>query len=322
MRHNKLELKHPGSFMEARQSCRKLARELGFSTADQTRLVTAVSEITRNVIVYAGEGVYTVADDSTENANIIRVIIEDFGSGIVDVDKALEPGFTTSGGLGMGLPSAKQLVHDFSINSQPGHTIVKLKMIKPHKKVELKQYTGEGVCTVTDKSDKEPSVIHMMVEDHGSGIDDVDKTLDPGVTNVPLKMIEPHKKVELKHHNDIMAARQSCRELARELGFGTADQVRLITAVSELTRNVIQYAGEGTCIVTDKSDKDYFIIRVVVEDHGPGIADVGKALEPGFTTGDSLGMGLTGARRLVHDFSINSQPGHTAIQLQIIRKKT
>ena len=130
------------------------------------------------------------------------------------------------------------------------------------------------------------------------------------------------KTVELKQSSDIVAARQACREMVRELGFGSADQTRLATAVSELARNVIQYAGEGVCVVTEESDKETAVICVVVEDHGPGIADMDKALEPGFTTSGGLGAGLPGAKRLAHDFAINSVPGHTIVQLKMLRKKT
>ena len=126
-----------------------------------------------------------------------------------------------------------------------------------------------------------------------------------------------HKQVELKQSSDIVAARQACREMARELGFGSADQTRLATAVSELARNVIQYAGEGVCVVTSEPYNETAVICVVVEDHGPGIADVDKALEPGFTTSGGLGAGLPGAKRLVHDFELKSRPGHTIVQLKM-----
>ena len=131
----------------------------------------------------------------------------------------------------------------------------------------------------------------------------------------------PHRQVELKRSSDIVAARQACRDMARALGFGSADQTRLATAVSELARNVIQYAGEGVCVVTDDSDNEAAVICVVVEDHGPGIADIDKALEQGFTTSGGLGAGLPGARRLVDGFAISSEPGHTTVQLKTVRKK-
>jgi len=131
-----------------------------------------------------------------------------------------------------------------------------------------------------------------------------------------------HKKaVPLKQSNDIVVARRVCREIARSLGFGSADQTRLATAVSELTRNVIQYAGEGTCIITDESNQQENRIRVVVEDHGPGIDNLDKALEPGFSTNGGLGAGLPGAKRLVQVFQVKSKPGHTKITLLMKRKR-
>ncbi len=131
-----------------------------------------------------------------------------------------------------------------------------------------------------------------------------------------------HKRVKLRQQSDIVAARQACREMARELGFGLADQTRLATALSELARNVLQYAGEGVCVVSDESDHQAAVIRVAVEDHGPGIANVDKALEPGSTTSGGLGMGLPGAKRLVHGFTIKSQPGQTIVQVEMRSKKT
>jgi len=129
------------------------------------------------------------------------------------------------------------------------------------------------------------------------------------------------KTVHLKESNDIVAARQACREMARELGFGSADQTRLATAVSELTRNVIQYAGNGICVITEESNHEGNKIRVVVEDNGPGIADLDKAIEPGFSTSSGLGAGLPGAKRLVHFFELKTKPGHTVITLIMKRKR-
>ncbi len=129
-------------------------------------------------------------------------------------------------------------------------------------------------------------------------------------------------QVNLKKSDDIVASRQACREMARGLGFGSADQTRLATAVSEIARNVILYAIEGVSIISDESDDETAVIRVVIEDHGPGIADVEKALGQGFTTSGGLGAGLPGARRLVHEFTIDSKPRHTVVQLKMMRKKT
>jgi len=120
--------------------------------------------------------------------------------------------------------------------------------------------------------------------------------------------------------SDVVQARQAAREMAKNLGFGSADQTRLATAISELTRNVIQYADQGRYTITDKSDNGRIKVQVVVEDNGPGILDITKALEYGYSTGAGLGAGLPGTRRLVHRFTIESKPGQTRITVAMIKK--
>ena len=128
-------------------------------------------------------------------------------------------------------------------------------------------------------------------------------------------------RVEITVESDIVAARQAGREMARTLGFGSADQTRLATAISELVRNVIRYAGEGLCLISDQSNDRESKIKVVVEDHGPGIPDVEAAMTDGFSTGGGLGAGLPGAKRLVHEFSIESRPGFTRVSLVMRRRR-
>ena len=128
-------------------------------------------------------------------------------------------------------------------------------------------------------------------------------------------------RIEIKVESDIVAARQAGREMARQLGFGSADQTRLATAISELTRNVIRYADVGGCLVTDESNYNEIKIRAVVEDHGPGIPDLEQAMTDGFSTGGGLGAGLPGARRLVHEFEIESQPGYTRVMVVMKRRR-
>jgi len=129
------------------------------------------------------------------------------------------------------------------------------------------------------------------------------------------------RRIEIKAESDIIAARRVGRQMARELGFGSADQTRLATAISELTRNVIQHAGEGVCVITDELDQNRIRIRAVVEDHGPGIPDIEKAIEYGFSTVHGLGAGLPGAKRLVHEFHIESEPGHTKVIIGMSRRR-
>ena len=127
--------------------------------------------------------------------------------------------------------------------------------------------------------------------------------------------------VKIKDEMDIVAARQAGREMAQQCGFGSADQTRLATAISELTRNVVQYAGTGACVITDESNQNVLRIRIVVEDHGPGIPDIEEATTYGFSTGVGLGAGLPGTERLVDEFAIESEPGHTKVTIAMIRRK-
>ncbi|MCG5511876.1 anti-sigma regulatory factor [Ectothiorhodospira shaposhnikovii] len=127
----------------------------------------------------------------------------------------------------------------------------------------------------------------------------------------------PSVRLAIGNSSDIVTARQAARELSAHLGFGKAHQTRLATAVSELTRNVIQYAGAGSCLIEDLSDPGERMIRITIEDHGPGIPDLTLALQDGFSTSGGLGAGLPGVRRLVDSFHISSNPGLTRIVIAI-----
>ncbi|WP_255333920.1 anti-sigma regulatory factor [Methanosarcina sp. KYL-1] len=127
------------------------------------------------------------------------------------------------------------------------------------------------------------------------------------------------KRIPLQTESDLLFARQAAREMMREMGFGSADQTRMATAISELARNVLKYAGEGTCTLIDEQDEREMVLRVVVEDNGPGITNIDQAMEDGFTTGNGLGAGLPGAKRLVNNFDIASEPGYTKITMEIRR---
>ncbi|CAK0766559.1 Serine/threonine-protein kinase RsbT [Gammaproteobacteria bacterium] len=120
---------------------------------------------------------------------------------------------------------------------------------------------------------------------------------------------------------DVLLARKVAREMAVALGLSTADQTRLATAVSELTRNVLQYAGSGQCRVTDESDATIVKIRVEVEDQGPGIPDVEQAMQNGYSTSGGLGVGLPGTRRLMDEFDIESKPGATRVMITMNRRR-
>lgn len=134
-------------------------------------------------------------------------------------------------------------------------------------------------------------------------------------------MTLPCVEVEINKGIDVVLARRAGRNMAKELGLGSADQTRLATAISELTRNVIQYGGAGRCLIQDRSNLHFTEVDVLVTDSGPGIPDLEKAMTDGFSTGGGLGAGLPGTRRLVHFFDITSQPGDTRIRISIRRHR-
>ena len=113
----------------------------------------------------------------------------------------------------------------------------------------------------------------------------------------------------VRSSEDVVSARQLVREYAISAGFSLVDQTKILTAVSELARNTVIYGGGGTMTVEALNQSMRRGVRVVFEDHGPGIADIGEALRDGFTTGNGLGLGLGGAKRLSNEFDIQSEPG-------------
>ena len=109
---------------------------------------------------------------------------------------------------------------------------------------------------------------------------------------------------------DIVTARLIGRAMAQELGFSPGDATLIATAISELARNVVQYAREGEVRFSILSSGGRQGISVTVVDKGPGIDDVSAALEDGFSTSGRLGLGLPGVRRLMDELAIDSLPGH------------
>jgi RNA polymerase sigma factor (sigma-70 family) len=115
-------------------------------------------------------------------------------------------------------------------------------------------------------------------------------------------------RVAIRSDADIVAARQAARELADRLGFGRTDLTLIATAVSEVARNIVRFAGEGE-IVVEILEQPRSGVQVVARDTGPGIADVEQALTDGYSTYAGLGLGLPGARRLMDEFAIVSEMG-------------
>ena len=107
-----------------------------------------------------------------------------------------------------------------------------------------------------------------------------------------------------------MTARQKGREVAAQLGFISTDLTLIATAISELARNILLYAHRGEIVLSRVEDSTRRGIGVVARDDGPGIPDVERALQVGFSTSRSFGLGLSGVRRLVDEFKIVSEVGH------------
>lgn len=109
---------------------------------------------------------------------------------------------------------------------------------------------------------------------------------------------------------DIVTARQKGRELARDLGFTSTDLALIATAISELARNIILYANTGQIVLSVVENGTRRGLKVIARDDGPGIPDIERALEEGFSTSRSLGLGLSGVRRLMDEFDIVSEIGN------------
>lgn len=113
----------------------------------------------------------------------------------------------------------------------------------------------------------------------------------------------------LQTSNDIVVARQRVRQWALELRFSLVDQTKLVTAASELARNTLDHGRGGDMTMEVVNGLTKSGLRLTFQDHGPGIPDIEAALKDGFTTGSGMGLGLGGSKRLVNEFSIESEPG-------------
>ena len=113
-------------------------------------------------------------------------------------------------------------------------------------------------------------------------------------------------RVDVCSLSDVLTARQKGRDLARVLGFSATDQTLIVTAISELARNIVRYAGYGELQLSVQRNQSLSALVVIASDKGPGIPNVSKAMQDGFSTSGKLGLGLPGVRRLMDDFQIES----------------
>jgi serine/threonine-protein kinase RsbT len=124
----------------------------------------------------------------------------------------------------------------------------------------------------------------------------------------------------LRSEHDIVLARQLVRKVTQEIGFSLVDQTKMVTAASELARNALVYGRGGTMhweVVQRESSRG---LKLLFADEGPGIANIDLAMKDGWTSGNGLGMGLSGAKRLVNEFAIDSRVG-TGTRVTITRWK-
>jgi serine/threonine-protein kinase RsbT len=117
-----LPIRGEDDIVASRQHAREIARRLGFGAVDQSRIATAVSELTRNVVRYAtdGHGAVAIREADGSGRTGIEIVVSDDGPGIPDVDQALRDGFTSGGGMGMGLPGTRRLMDEMTIESAVG----------------------------------------------------------------------------------------------------------------------------------------------------------------------------------------------------------
>jgi serine/threonine-protein kinase RsbT len=121
--------------------------------------------------------------------------------------------------------------------------------------------------------------------------------------------VVPQAEVPIQKEADIVLARRAVREAASRLGFGATDTTRIVTAASELARNVFRYACPGVMRLHQLDDGDRSGLELQFEDHGPGIANAERGLREGFPTSGGLGLGLRGAKRLMDEMDVRTEMG-------------
>ncbi|MFD0941040.1 anti-sigma regulatory factor [Pedobacter boryungensis] len=119
--------------------------------------------------------------------------------------------------------------------------------------------------------------------------------------------------VQVLKETDVVFLRNRVKEVAVKIKMGLVNQTRLLTAASELVRNMMRYANGGVCMIEVVSSGRMNGVRLTFSDSGPGIPDIAAAMRDGFSTGRSLGLGLPGTKRLVNEFDIKSKVGEGTV---------
>lgn len=131
-------------------------------------------------------------------------------------------------------------------------------------------------------------------------------------------MADDAVRVSVSSETGVVAARQAGRSLSEQIGFSSTQQTLVATAISEIARNMIQYAGAGEILMRVVDEPEKRGLEVTATDNGPGIPNIEKAMADGYTTGGGMGLGLSGARRLMDEFEIHSKLNEGTV---IIMKK-
>ncbi|MBC8204958.1 anti-sigma regulatory factor [bacterium] len=121
--------------------------------------------------------------------------------------------------------------------------------------------------------------------------------------------MEEQDKIEILEEKDVVVCRQACRNWAKRMNFNLIDQTRITTAVSELARNIQEYAGQGEVQIQIVEKDMRRGLRIIFIDHGPGIKNIKLAMSEGWTSHRGMGMGLPGAKRLMDEFALESEAG-------------
>jgi len=121
--------------------------------------------------------------------------------------------------------------------------------------------------------------------------------------------VDKTAELPLRAQEDVVSIRRVVRSHAVDIGLSLVDQTKLVTAASEIARNTVLHGGGGTLRLEVISNLNRQGLRMTFEDRGPGIPDIERAMQDGFTTGGGLGLGLGGAKRLTNEFSVESKPG-------------
>lgn len=132
--------------------------------------------------------------------------------------------------------------------------------------------------------------------------------------------VQHTESLPIQSSADVVVVRQQVRTRAAEIGLSLVDQTKIVTAASELARNTLDHGKGGHVVVEILKNESRTGLKLTFEDQGPGIKDIALAMTDGYTTGNGLGLGLSGSKRLVHDFDIESRLGE-GTRITVVRWK-